>query len=165
MKERFVRFFVVSGPLLLLALLQGCAGPAEAPDAQQMEAWKAEIMEADRAFDALTAQEGADGWVSFFSDAGAMVVEGVGEVRGTDAIRQMIEPGFADPSASLRWEPQRAEVSQSGDLGYTVGRFRNIVVDSTGAEQVVRQGLYVSIWRRQADGSWKVEMDLGNPTG
>ena len=32
-------------------------------------------------------------------------------------------------------------------------------------EQVARQGIYVSIWRRQADGSWKVEMDLGNPTG
>ena len=57
----------------------------------------------------------------------------------------------------------RAEVSLSGDLGYTVGRFESVSVDSMGVE-TRGQGLYVSIWRRQEDGSWKVEMDLGNPT-
>ena len=57
-----------------------------------------------------------------------------------------------------------AEVSSSGDLGYTVGSFESYGLDESGAE-VRGQGLYVSIWRRQADGSWKVEMDLGNPTG
>lgn len=160
-----VRLRAAAVPVLSFALLQGCDGGYEVPDAQQLEAWKSEIMEADRAFDAATAERGADGWVSFFSDAGAMVVEGVGEVRGPEAIRQIIEPGFADPSAHLTWEPLRAEMSVSGDLGYTVGRFQNIVVDSAGVEQVARQGIYVSIWRRQADGSWKVEMDLGNPTG
>lgn len=165
MRQQFVRFRWVAVPALSVGLLLGCGGGYDAPDAQQLEAWKAEIMEADRAFDAATAEQGADGWVSFFSETGAMVVEGIGEVRGPEAIRKIIEPGFADPSASLRWEPLRAEMAQSGDLGYTVGRFQNIVVDSTGADQVVRQGIYVSIWRRQADGSWKVEMDLGNPTG
>jgi ketosteroid isomerase-like protein len=60
------------------------------------------------------------------------------------------------------WAPERADVSTAGDLGYTVGRYRTVVGGPDG-EELEGTGMYVSIWRRQADGSWKVEMDLGNP--
>jgi ketosteroid isomerase-like protein len=63
---------------------------------------------------------------------------------------------------NFTWAPERASVSAAGDLGYTVGRFSTRVIGPDGVE-VERTGLYLSIWRRQADGSWKVEMDLGNP--
>ena len=119
-----------------------------------IETWKAELMEADRAFNDATAEFGADGWVSFFSDQGSMVQEGVGEIRGLEAIRGLAEAAFADPSTRLTWSPERAEVSIGGDLGYTVGTFESSGIDSTGAE-VIGQGIYVSIWRRQADGTWK----------
>ena len=60
------------------------------------------------------------------------------------------------------WAPDRAEVSGGGDLGYTVGRSRILLVGPDDVEMVTT-GMYVSIWRRQANGEWKVEMDLGNP--
>jgi len=128
-----------------------------------MDSWRAELMDADRAFNEATANQGASGWVSFFAQDGAMISEGVGEIRGHDAIETTMEGAFSDPSFRLTWEPIRAEVSEGGDLGYTVGRYTSVRIGNLGQE-VRRRGLYVSIWRRQEDGSWKVEMDLGTPT-
>jgi ketosteroid isomerase-like protein len=127
-----------------------------------MEAWKEELMAADRAFRDATALDGANGWVSFFSEDGAMIAEGIGEIRGKEAIYSRMEAGFADPDFSLNWEPYRAEISQGGDLGFTVGRYETR--RGQGDEAVVLgRGIYVSIWRREAQGGWKVLMDLGNP--
>lgn len=119
-------------------------------------------MEADRAFSAAVAEGGSEAWVSWFAPDGAQIQPGQGEVRGHDAIRVLMS-GLDDPDFSLRWEPLRADIAASGDLGWTTGEY---VSEGKGPDGELRrgQGRYVSIWRKQADGSWKVVMDLGNPT-
>ena len=79
------------GVLFSLALLSACSPEAPTGDLMMMEEWKAELMAADRAFNEATAREGASGWVSFFSEEGAMVSEGVGEIRGKEAIHSRME--------------------------------------------------------------------------
>jgi ketosteroid isomerase-like protein len=71
-------------------------------------------------------------------------------------------PAFADTSWRLSWEPQMAFVSASADLGYTLGTYRSARRDSSGLERS-GTGKYVTIWRKQADGGWKVVFDGGNP--
>lgn len=119
------------------------------------------LMQADRDFAAAVAQGGADAWASWFAEDGAIIQPQVGEIRGRDEIRTFMAV-LDDPDVSLRWQPDRADIAASGDLGWTTGHY----VSESGAVDGVPQrseGLYVSIWRRQADGSWKVVMDLGNP--
>lgn len=145
-------------PLLVLALLAGCtpsAAPPPPPDPSV-------LMEADRAFAADVARGGAESWVSWFAPDGAQIQPGVGEVRGPDAIRALMA-GLDDPDFSLTWEPLRADIAASGDLGWTTGSYRSQGM-GPGGERREGHGRYVSIWRRQPDGSWKVVMDLGNPT-
>jgi ketosteroid isomerase-like protein len=87
-----------------------------------------------------------------------MVQAGVGEIRGREdvlAAMAMLDGGF-----TLTWDPYRAEIAAAGDMGYTVGRWTSEQPDG-----VTTHGVYVSIWRRQPDGTWKVTMDLGNPVG
>lgn len=145
--------------LAATALLALCAcappEPTSAPDASV-------LMEADRAFAADVEKAGTDAWVSWFAEEGAQIQPGMGEVSGHDAIRELMV-GLDDPNLSLTWEPLRADIAASGDLGWTTGTY---VSESTDAEGNVSrgQGRYVTIWRKQADGSWKVVMDLGNPT-
>jgi ketosteroid isomerase-like protein len=62
------------------------------------------------------------------------------------------EPGFA-----LLWQPQLAEVAASGEMGWTWGTYQ-VIVDG----RQVSSGKYVNIWALQADGSWKVRMDMGS---
>jgi ketosteroid isomerase-like protein len=146
----------------LSVLLQACGTGAGTPSQEELlETWKAELMEADRAFSEAISQNGLSLWASFFTEDGAVIQEGAGEIRGTEAIQAAMDAA-ASAITSFSWTPERAEVSIGGDLGYTVGSWRTTAVDPDGVE-MLRTGLYVSIWRRQEDGSWKVEMDLGNP--
>ena len=58
----------------------------------------------------------------------------------------------------LEWAPELAEISASGDLGYTSGPWR---FTADGAEKPVGFGQFFTIWRKGADGKWKVLVDHG----
>ncbi len=137
--------------VLLPAVTAGCTHPRS--DAGQ-------LLDADRAFNRAVARGGAEAWVSWFAPDGAMVQPGVGTIRGHDAIREAVEY-LDEPGVSLAWEPDRADIAASGDLGWTTGRYTVVSPSAEGTR--TSGGVYVSIWRRQPDGSWKVVMDLGNP--
>ncbi len=140
--------------LFLTASLPGCATdsiPAASPEA---------LMEADRDFARATADRGIDGWVSNFAETGTMFRDGE-LVRGREAIRTLMEPAFATEGSGIEWEPTEADISASGDLGYTIGRFESTVVGPDG-QRSRRTGTYVTIWKKQGDGSWKVAVDIGS---
>ena len=61
----------------------------------------------------------------------------------------------------LTWEPVKAEVSKSGDLGYTWGRYKSLREGSDGTI-MTEYGKYLNVWRKQSDGTWKVLVDMGN---
>jgi ketosteroid isomerase-like protein len=82
--------------------------------------------------------------------------------RGKDAVSKAWLPLFTDRSLFLKWHPTQVEVSSSGDLGYTIGEYERIGKDSSGSPATAN-GNYVSIWRRQPDGRWKVVLDIGTP--
>jgi ketosteroid isomerase-like protein len=120
------------------------------------------LMEADRAFAADVASRGTEAWVSWFATDGAQIQPGSGEIMGHDAIRSLMA-GLDDPNFHLSWTPLRADIAAGGDLGWTTGSYVSEGIGPDG-EPRRAQGRYVTIWRKQADGSWKVVMDLGNPT-
>lgn len=59
----------------------------------------------------------------------------------------------------LAWEPAYADVAASGDLGYTTGEWISQRRDYPDAPPTF--GQFATIWRRQADGSWKAEVNIG----
>jgi len=63
-----------------------------------------------------------------------------------------------DSLVRLRWVPVKADVS--GDLGYTFGKWEMWV----GGKDTLMYGSYVTIWKRQENGSWKYVLDGGNST-
>lgn len=135
-------------------LLMGCAELERAVDSS-------EILAADRAFAQATAEYGAEGWVSYFAADGIMV-SGQTVVAGHDSIRALMTRVFADPMYSLEWEPQRAEVAISNDLGYTWGTYERRRTEDDGTA-VSETGSYLSVWRRGEGGEWKVALDIGSP--
>jgi ketosteroid isomerase-like protein len=139
----------------VLAIL-GCTG-SSAPAADPSV-----LVDADRAFARAVAEGGTDAWVSWVAADGAQIVPGAGEIRGRDSIRALMAY-LDDPGTKLTWEPVRAQIAASGDLGWTTGTYESESVGSDGRVQH-GQGRYVTVWRKQDDGSWKVVMDLGNPT-
>lgn len=67
-----------------------------------------------------------------------------------------------DPNLTLTWSPDITEASAAGDLGYTSGPYEITVKRADGTVGQGR-GRFASIWRRQADGQYRIVFDIGSP--
>ena len=143
----------IAGALAAALAASACARP------DHRAAAMAELKNADLAFAKATAERGVEGWVGFFADSGVQVVAGR-NVVGRAAIRELMAPSLGDTTRTLTWRPVSAEASVRGDLGYTIGRWERTA--RTKDSTVVTHGSYVTIWRKQGDGTWKVVLDIGN---
>ena len=152
----------------LASLLNGCGGggadytPPPA-DLGQMELWKLELMLADRAANNAVESWGPSSFSEVFAPDGSVIRPGVGEIRGREAIHDaFIAQITGNTLAGLVWTPDRAEVSRAGNMGYTVGPYLATLVDSAGTRSPA-PGMYVRFWVRQADSTWKVDLEIRNP--
>jgi ketosteroid isomerase-like protein len=118
------------------------------------------LLQVDRNFDKDVAEKGVEAWVSYFANDSKMFRAGGIITEGKDEIRTLMTPVFATPGFSLRWEPISGDIAKSGDLGYTYGISTAKTLDKDGKEQI-HIGKYVTIWKKQSDGSWKAVLDIG----
>ena len=112
-------------------------------------------LEAD--FVADVAQHGHAAFLTHFADDGVEIVDG-GGFDTTDAMRK--QPPWP-AGTTLTWTPIKADMSASGDLGYTYGTYIYTAKNKEG-KLVANHGKYTSIWKKQKDGRWKVVVDMGN---
>ena len=84
--------------------------------------------------------------------------------RGKEASMAIFAAQAALPGYSLRWKAEIAEVGGAADLGYTIGPYRMEFQDPEG-NPVVIDGKFLTIWKRQPDGSWKTAVDMFNENG
>jgi ketosteroid isomerase-like protein len=137
-----------------IAILFLAALYAFAADARQ------QLMEADSEFSRAAETRGLEGWMSWFADD-AQINSSKGVVKGKAALREYYSKMFAQPGFSISWKPFFAEASKDGTLGYTMGvaQFRATKPDGTVE---TREGHYLSVWKKQPDGTYKVVSDMGN---
>jgi ketosteroid isomerase-like protein len=146
---------------LLTAVLDGPSGDPDVAQTYRFRPFAAApapaLEQADRDFASDTKKRGADGWLAAFDRDGAMWGARRGRITGA-AIRDAMADTFED--VSIEWEPKASRMSPAGDLGFTVGfaTYRD-----RKSQQPVGYGRYVTIWRKQPDGSWKVLFDTGRP--
>ncbi len=81
--------------------------------------------------------------------------------RGPEEIVAAWQPFFADDGPVIKWRPKFVEVLEEGTLALTRGPYRMIAEDSEG-NRVENWGTFNSVWRKNADGDWRVVFDAGN---
>jgi ketosteroid isomerase-like protein len=115
-----------------------------------------EIIATDIAFSDMSRQVGMKkAFLQYIDDdEGVLLRPGHLPIVGADAIDFLSR--LSDSDYTFSWTPLKAEISKSGDLGFTYGIYELKVQDS------VYKGTYVSIWKKQNDGSWKFILDTGN---
>ncbi len=132
----------------LVALVSfGCARVGD------MESELGSLVDAERAF----AQASLDrGWRAAFLE-----YLGEGSIafqpEPVDA-RAWYEKSTADSSV-LSWGPVYADISRGGDMGYTTGPWTHTRATADG--EVTYHGQYVSVWKRESGGAWRVAIDIG----
>jgi ketosteroid isomerase-like protein len=68
---------------------------------------------------------------------------------------------FMRATSGYTWKPVDGGVARSGDLGYTYGVYALLTV--AGGTRATESGDYLRIWRRDADGEWRIALDLTSP--
>jgi ketosteroid isomerase-like protein len=125
------------------------------------------LEQADLQFNAATAARGVAGWSDWFDEHGGMWRgDGAGErIEGRSAIREHMGSVLSRPGFRLDWRPLASGLADGGELGYTVGSYQRLQLGKDGKRELRGKGAYVTIWKRQADGSWRVLFDTGDPEG
>jgi ketosteroid isomerase-like protein len=114
------------------------------------------LAEAERAFARMSVAQGLrKSFLAHFTEEG--ISFGPAPQRSNEALRRQPAREGKEPF-TLDWWPVYSDISAAGDLGFNTGPY--VVTDDAG-QAPARQGYFFSIWRRQADGSWKVVLDLG----
>lgn len=131
--------------VLLLASCGGGTPPATNSDA---------LLARDRAFSAYSEAHGlAAAFERFAAPEVVAIFAGAQPVKGRDSVAERLGGG----GYTVTWEPKAARVS--GSLGVTRGEYRVIPANPEASAEF---GHYVTVWERQADGSWLVTTDIGS---
>jgi len=134
------------------------AASAARADEKAVAAWDS-VVQAEEAFSNLSFQKGMrDSFLANFADdvltfpPNAPIRIGTGHLKSSTV----------DDSV-LTWHPVFAAVGSAGDLGYTTGPWEYRKSKAAADSKPVAYGNYISVWKRQTDGAWKVVTDFGAP--
>jgi ketosteroid isomerase-like protein len=65
------------------------------------------------------------------------------------------------PGVSLSWTPMYVDAAKSGDLAYILGSY-TMTTKAAKSSPATDRGKYLTVWKKQVDGSWKIEADTWN---
>ena len=96
-----------------------------------------------------------DAFLDFFADDAIALAPAATSAK--DRLRKQPSKPFSE--IELVWEPRLGDVAASGDLGWLTGP--STFTNHTSEDKKPRHGCYLSIWRKQPDGRWRVFIDVG----
>jgi uncharacterized protein (TIGR02246 family) len=149
-------YIAAIGALALAGCVAEAPAPAEPPDTRAAD--EAAIHAAVKEWSAAAQAKDADEFASFYADDGILMLENAPDAHGIAALREGISGMMQDPNFNLSFAADKVEVARSGDLAYETGSYTRTMSDPEG-RPTTQKGHYVDIWKKDADGGWKVAVD------
>lgn len=116
------------------------------------------LLDLEKRFAKDVAEQGGAAFARWFANDGVTLGNGAAPVIGQVAIAK--SANWSAKDYQLTWTPTDAVMGPSGDIGYTWGHFEGHSKDANG-NPITTTGRYISIWRKEPDGTWKVVLDAG----
>jgi len=117
------------------------------------------LFELERKFAAAVAEGGGKAFASFFDKDGITLANKQAPLIGQTAIAA--HATWSPTAYQLTWTPEGGEMSPTGDMGYTWGHYEGRSGSNT-ANAAVQRGRYMTVWKKEPDGTWKVVLDSSN---
>ena len=114
----------------------------------------AQVRQTEIAFAKTLADRNPTAFASFLATE-TVFMSGGRATRGATQVAERWKAFFEGAQAPFSWAPETVEVLDSGTLAMSSGPVR----DPSGK----RTGTFNSVWRREADGKWKIVLDNGCP--
>lgn len=151
--------FIACAVILACAACQKTTAPAAAADT----AAATQAIEAlENTQIAAIGQKYLGGATDLYS-ADAVFIDGAGNLTsGRDAIKAKFKGFLDDPSMKIDYHPGQKTFSSSGDMAYSTASYTETYTDPKTKKPVTVKGTNLSVWKKQADGSWTLVAD-SNP--
>jgi uncharacterized protein (TIGR02246 family) len=143
--------------LALLLLASGCN---QQTAADSRAAGESAVKDQDAQWSKTAMANDLEGSVSYYSDDASMLPPNAPIATGKQAIRA-VWASLLSPDVTVSWQVNKAEAARSGELAYVMGVYSITAKNPKGKPQEDR-GKLVEVWKKQADGKWKVVADIFN---
>ncbi len=140
--------------LFLVFLFTQCHN---SPTITSSENFHLELIKVEKDFCERAQSEGIPNAFYYFAADSAVILRGNRLVKGKLAIKTFYE-SLPKTGIKLEWEPDFEDVSVSGELGYTYGKYSYTSTDSLG-HSVQSKGVFHTVWKRQRNGEWRFVWD------
>lgn len=148
----------LAGTAALALALSGCSKVATSgadPDSVK-RAIKADEAKWNKQFQ----DKDQEGVIGHYSDDAYFVAPGVAGTTGSTPIRQIFANAWTDPAFQLHFASDKIDVAKSGDLAYARGKFSEQYTDKPTGKVMSASGSYITVYKKQDDGSWKAVEDF-----
>jgi ketosteroid isomerase-like protein len=152
-----------ASPIGCAALLGAMAACTPAPPADTRQADIQSVKDVEAAWVKDAALKDPSRMASYYSAVDAVVLfPNSPPVTGRDDIQGAFTTMMHDPNFALSFESTKADASKGGDLVYTVGTYSLTRSDPKDKKPVTDKGKYMTVFKKQADGTWKAVADMLN---
>jgi len=138
----------------LASTLTGCNPPAGNHDADVKAVQDTEVQWQQD----FTSKDAAK-IASYYTDDAIFIECGSPAVNGKAAIQKELSGMVTDPALAVKFHSTTVDVAKSGDIAYTTGPYTIDMTDPATKQVMHDHGTYVTVYRKQADGSWKAAVD------
>jgi uncharacterized protein (TIGR02246 family) len=107
----------------------------------------------------------ADKIVSHYAPDAVLLITNMPAIKGSDAIKSGIGPMLKDPHMSLTFSPTLVVIAKGDDMAYTQGVYTMTYTEPRTGSTLIEKGKYVTVYKKQDDGTWKAVEDIDNADG
>src|SRR5579862_3233028 len=102
-------------------------------------------------------------FANHYDDAATVMNPGAPPTHGRAAVEASMRAAFADANFTLTFAADNAGVSGDGALAWTQGHCTETETDATTHARTVNACAYLTLYKLEADGSWKALEDIDTP--
>ncbi|MGA8872067.1 MAG: nuclear transport factor 2 family protein [Candidatus Acidiferrales bacterium] len=149
----------------LILMLAACspAPPPAPPDTRAADAQA--IRDEITTSSAASASKDYDKFFAFYDRDASVFAPDAPVVTGLPSIETTLKAAFADPNFSIDIQIAKVEVSRASDYGYAQGTFTQKATNPKTKKVEAREGKWVTVFKKETDGSWKAVSDIFNFSG
>ena len=141
------------GAAALMMFVGGCQSQ---PSGADPAAAKSAIQADEKKWNEQFKAKDTEGLVGHYADDAYFAGPGMDPADGSTAIRKTYAAAATDQNFSVHFASDKIDVANSGDLAYARGHFTENHTDPKTSKVMTTSGSYVTIYKKQQDGSWKV---------
>ena len=155
------KLLMLLGASAMLATASACAKYDDKAGATDAAAVTNAIKADEKAWNDEFKAKDQEKLIGHYADDAYFAMAGTPPADGNTAVRKLYADALSDPALSVSFASDKIDVS--GDLAYSRGHFTENYTDPKTGKVMTHGGTYITVYKKQGDGSWKATEDILAP--